>query len=74
MVRTGDIDLLHQKKEDVLGLMRAALDEAGLAHVDIRAMTLVVRGSGPNCPPGTNPVYEAVTLSDGTVKYHVVCR
>lgn len=72
----NDLDLLQQfqtSNHDLLELVTGALRKAGLHNVDIKSIHVGVKRA-PDCPPGTEPVFEAKPQPDGSVVFQLICK
>jgi len=68
-------DRLESAKEHILKQVRNALQDLGLHDFDIDSIGLYLKHKRPmQCPPGQQPVWEPVTLPDGSVEYRWVCK
>lgn len=67
-------NMLHDRKDDLLDLINEALRKSGLESVDIKSIRLDITKRTPVCPPGTEPVYETITLPDGSYVIQLVCK
>lgn len=67
-------ELLHTRKDTLVDLVNEALGKAGLNDVVIKSIRLDITKRAPACPDGKEPVWESVTLPDGTVIIQLVCK
>jgi hypothetical protein len=58
---------------DLLKLVRETLHNAGLHDLDLHSIQLRVRHL-PECPHGTEPVFECTAKADGTIVCEWVCK
>ena len=65
---------LDVRKDDLLDLVSKALKDAGLHGISIKSIHVDTTMRTPKCPPGTQAVWEAVRLPDGTVIFRFVCK
>lgn len=65
---------LHDKKDELLDLIKEAFKTVGLEDFDVSSISLRASNRGRICPPGETAVWEPVEHPNGSVTYQWVCR
>jgi hypothetical protein len=63
------------KRQQLLGLVRKALEDAGFEDLDVSSITLYAKTTGPRiCPDGKPAVWGEILLGDGSTYIGWICK
>ena len=69
------LNQVRSSKDSLLDGLRKTLATVGLGeHFEVNSIGLHLKHVPSKCPPGEEPVWEAVIKPDGTVVFEWVCK